>query len=338
MHKISVIVPCYNVEKYIHQCLESITNQTYSNLEIICIDDGSTDNTPAIIDKSASTDTRIKVIHKPNTGYGDTMNIGLDACTGDYIGIVESDDWIEPDMYETLLHAAIGNSLDIARCMWYENRQGKEKLKRFSCAPVNEIFNPLTKQGIFRVQTSIWAALYRKDLLDQGDKIRFLTTPGASFQDTSFSFKAYSKAKRVMIVPRPLLHYRINESSSVASSCKEECILDEWCEIGKWIEKHEEIKWHLCQTPLMPRYIYGGFIWNFNRLDDHTSKKFLDAASPFLRDYVNRGILQTTKFKEISCGTKLYNVIFNPDKYYKQQMSHRKRKKLLKNVFSIFQI
>ena len=117
MHKISVIVPCYNVERYIHQCLESIVNQTHSNLEIICIDDGSTDNTPAIIDRVALTDTRIKVIHKSNTGYGDTMNVGLEASTGDYIGIVESDDWIEPDMYETLLRAALDNSLDIARCL-----------------------------------------------------------------------------------------------------------------------------------------------------------------------------------------------------------------------------
>ena len=334
MHKISVIVPCYNVERYIHQCLESIVNQTHSNLEIICIDDGSTDNTPAIIDRVALTDTRIKVIHKSNTGYGDTMNVGLEASTGDYIGIVESDDWIEPDMYETLLRAALDNSLDIARCLWLESRQGKEKEKHFAYAPIDEVFSPLESQGVFRIQTSIWAALYRRELLDQRDKIRFLPTPGASFQDTSFSFKAYSKARRVMIIPRPLLHYRINESSSVASSGKVECILDEWREIGNWIDSHEEIKQHLCQTPLMSRYIYGGFIWNFNRLNDVASRKFLDAASPFLRDLVNREILQTTLFEKISCGSKLYNVIFNPDKYYQQQMSHRKRKKLLKKIFT----
>lgn len=91
---LTVLVPCYNVEKYVTQCLESILGQTYSNIEVICIDDGSTDSTPKILQDFSKRDPRIKIITKPNSGYGHSMNIGLDHASGDFIGIVESDDFI----------------------------------------------------------------------------------------------------------------------------------------------------------------------------------------------------------------------------------------------------
>ena len=88
MKKISILIPCCNVEKYIRECLESIRVQTHTNIEVICINDGSTDGTGDIIDEYVASDARFKVIHKPNSGYGDSMNKGLEAATGDYIGIV----------------------------------------------------------------------------------------------------------------------------------------------------------------------------------------------------------------------------------------------------------
>lgn len=101
---ISIIVPVYKVEKYLDKCVESIVEQTYKNLEIILVDDGSPDNCSAMCDEWAQKDSRIKVIHKENGGLSSARNAGLDACTGDYIGFVDSDDWIEPDMYEYLLN------------------------------------------------------------------------------------------------------------------------------------------------------------------------------------------------------------------------------------------
>ena len=100
---LSIIVPVYNVEKYIGKCIESIVNQTYKDLEIILVDDGSTDNSGKICDEWARKDKRIKVIHKKNGGLSDARNAGLDICTGDYIGFVDSDDYIELNMYEDLL-------------------------------------------------------------------------------------------------------------------------------------------------------------------------------------------------------------------------------------------
>ena len=114
--KISIIVPVYKVEKYLDKCVNSIVGQTYKNLEIILVDDGSPDNCPAMCDEWAQKDSRIKVIHKKNGGLSSARNAGLDACTGDYIGFVDSDDWIEPDMYEYLLNIGMKNNADVSRC------------------------------------------------------------------------------------------------------------------------------------------------------------------------------------------------------------------------------
>ena len=104
--KISVIVPVYEVEPYLRKCLDSVVNQTYQNLEIILVDDGSPDKCPAICDEYAARDERIQVIHKENGGVASARNAGLERVTGDYIGWVDSDDWIETDMFEYLLENA----------------------------------------------------------------------------------------------------------------------------------------------------------------------------------------------------------------------------------------
>ncbi len=114
--KISVIVPIYKVEEYLHRCIDSIINQTYTNLEIILVDDGSPDNCPMICDEYAKKDSRIRVIHKKNGGLSDARNAGLEIATGEYIGFVDSDDWIHKDMYHILYKNIIEKDADIAEC------------------------------------------------------------------------------------------------------------------------------------------------------------------------------------------------------------------------------
>ena len=116
--KISIVVPVYNVEKYLRTCLNSIVNQTLKDIEIICVDDGSTDNSPLILAEYAIKDSRIKVITKQNFGYGNTMNIGISHAQGEYLGIVESDDYIDEYMYEILYKTAKQNDLDIAKSLF----------------------------------------------------------------------------------------------------------------------------------------------------------------------------------------------------------------------------
>lgn len=120
--KISVIVPVYNVEKYVCKCLDSLIAQTYTNLEIICIDDGSTDNSGRFCDEYAKKDGRIVVFHKPNGGVASARNVGLDLFTGKYLGYVDPDDWIEPTMYEKLYNdICISDDIDISSCGYFRD-------------------------------------------------------------------------------------------------------------------------------------------------------------------------------------------------------------------------
>ena len=119
--KISIIVPVYKVEKYLNECIESIINQTYKNLEIILVDDGSPDNCPMICDKYALDDLRIKVIHKKNAGLMAAWISGLELATGEYIGFVDSDDFIELDMYEVMIKSLVENDADLIQCNMWRN-------------------------------------------------------------------------------------------------------------------------------------------------------------------------------------------------------------------------
>lgn len=262
---ISILVPCYNVEAYLRQCMDSIIRQTYTNLEIICLDDGSTDRTLEILKEYEKKDSRTKVISKPNSGYGATMNIGLKAASGKYIGIVESDDYIEPKMYEILCDAAEKDNLDIVRCRFIERNviKSKDKVNTFSYVKDNgRVFRPTDVPSSFTMKPSIWAGMYNREFLERNG-IRFLETPGASYQDTAFAFKALATAQRVRMLPDILHNYRINEASSVSSPGKVFCVCDEEAEIRRYVNslgRYEELK------GIMALRAFGSYKWNYNRL------------------------------------------------------------------------
>ena len=332
MNKISILVPCYNVEKYVRQCLESIQNQTYTNLEVICVDDGSTDSTGSIIEEFASVDQRFVVVHKPNSGYGDSMNYGLDICTGEYIGIVEPDDWIEPNMYETLLEAALANELDLVRCLWYEGLNAKERIKKCKHVRKNRVLFPLEYEEIFLLQPAIWSALYRRDLLEEGQKIRFLPTPGASYQDASFAFKTYTKCKRFMMLDKPCHHYRINSGSSVSSDGKVLCLLDEWNEERCWLKNNPRQKEALLRGQTFAKVVYGGFRWNYQRISLEQNKEFIENCSSLFRDFVDEGFFDMDKLKGTRWGNRLLLTIRKPEEFY-QYLVRREKRRTMFNKF-----
>lgn len=247
MIKVSVLVPIYNVEKYLDKCLQSLCNQTLQEMEIICINDGSTDSSRQIIEHYAKIDKRIIIIDKKNTGYGNSMNIGLDSASGEYIGIVESDDFIEPDMMERLYLKAKLHTLDIVKsnCFFYSDNNGKEQnqtINIFDDLPTDETILPIEKPGLFIKLQTIWSALYAKDFLIRNG-IRFHETPGASYQDVSFSFQVFACARKVRLLQDAYYHYRINNlNSSVKAPNKVFCICDELEYIDAFIEKREEKK------------------------------------------------------------------------------------------------
>ncbi len=320
MKKVSILVPCCNVEKYIRGCLDSIKAQTYTQLEVICINDGSTDNTGSIIDEYVATDPRFQVIHKPNTGYGDSMNKGLEMCSGDYIGIVESDDWIEPNMYEILLKQCEEQDLDLIHCLWQEGPTGIEYINKQDWIKQNVVYAPLDVQEVFYMQPSIWAALYRRDLLENERKVRFLATPGASYQDTSFAFKAYTKSKRFMLLSQALHHYRINPNSSVSSSGKIYCIVDEWEEMKRWVNDSPILKERITQTHMFPLILYGGLSWNYQRLAMIPRLKFLRAANRFLRSAKEDGLLNLYDLEKKIEGQDLLQVLNQPLDFHNRKV------------------
>lgn len=264
---ISILVPCYNVEKYLRECLDSIMNQTFTDYEAICINDGSTDTTLSILEEYAAKDSRFKIIDKKNSGYGASMNKGIDAAIGKYIGIVESDDYIEPEMFEHLYKEAEEHSLDLVRCLYREFNDMKSSVRIIDDSKIKlyefgKVFEPKEQKHIFFIAPAIWAGMYNREFLN-ANNIRFLETPGASYQDTSFAFKVYASAKRVKVIPEVLHNYRINENSSVNSPGKIYFVCDEEAEIRRYAEEKglsEELK------EVMAMRCFGTYRWNYDRL------------------------------------------------------------------------
>lgn len=210
---ISIIVPVYNVEKYIRRCVDSLINQTYKNLEIILIDDGSPDNSGAICDEYAKLDNRVKVIHKENGGVSSARNVGLDSASGEYIGFMDSDDYITPDMYEVLYNNMVDNDADISMGIYaLENNKG-EFISHYRY-DVNEVFDKaqtiaeMLKQ--VKYTCSLCDKLFSAKLV--GD-IRFDKDISHN-EDLLFLYQLMKKSNKAVYISKPMYYYCNNEESA----------------------------------------------------------------------------------------------------------------------------
>lgn len=213
--KISIIVPVYNVEKYIDRCIQSILAQTYTNFELILVDDGSPDKCGKICDEYAKKDMRIKVIHKKNGGLGDARNCGLSIATGEYIGFIDSDDYIESDMYEKLINACIEKKSDIAVCGRYDVVDGKLK-KRFSFEGTKVLSNSEAIKAILttnNIDSSACDKLFRKKLFEN---IRF--PKGKLNEDIYVMTKIISNSNRVVHIGESKYYYD-HRPNSITTKC-----------------------------------------------------------------------------------------------------------------------
>jgi glycosyltransferase involved in cell wall biosynthesis len=217
---ISVIVPCYNVDRYLAQCLDSIINQTHRSLEIICLDDGSTDGSLAILQRYAEQDARIKIIDKINEGYGATCNRGLDEATGEWIAIVEPDDWIGLEMYRRMLDyyhsfdVRTQQGIDIIKTpywrMWMPDTDEQRKLNcsyRRRVHPDRQPFAVRDAIHLLRHHPSIWSALYRRAFI-KSKAIRFKPIPGAGWADNTFSADTFLQTEGIIYLDEPFYYYR----------------------------------------------------------------------------------------------------------------------------------
>ena len=273
--KISVIVPVYNVEKYLRQCLDSIVDQTFEDIEIIVLNDGSTDGSLGIVNEYVAKDKRIKVIDKPNEGLGKTYNRGIEAATGEYIGFVESDDWIELDMYEVLHGIAKTHDVDVVKSSFI--RFDDETCKDDSVLGIPEhiverVLNPRQNPEVFILQSSVWSAIYKREFLNEHN-IRFLESPGASYQDTAFNFKVWAMAKKVYLTTRLLVHYRTGHfGQSIKSKNNVFCVCDEFKEIERYMATYPTLFGKL--EMIFNRVKFNLYQWNLDRLDGENREAF----------------------------------------------------------------
>lgn len=208
--KISVIVPVYNVAPFLDQCISSILRQTYTNLEIILVDDGSTDKSGKMCDKIALSDSRIKVIHKLNGGLSDARNAGLAIASGQYIGFVDSDDWISKDMYEKLYKHLYKTQSDISACgvemFWPDNVTKPLTSKYDKILENKEAMEAIICER--ELKQPVWYKLYKSELIKE-----CLFEKGKYHEDVFWSYQVIAKAKRICVFSELLYHYRQRNNS-----------------------------------------------------------------------------------------------------------------------------
>lgn len=229
---VSIIVPVYNAENYIKECIESILKQTFSNLELILINDGSTDSSARIIDEYAKKDKRIKPIHIENSGVSTARNIGLQNATGEWVTFVDSDDWIEPDMISFAVKKAKETNADIIMWSYFKNYANQE-LPLSLLPGGNQIIENEKDKDLFHLKAiyslygenrltesvssgTVWCKLYKKSLIDKKD-LQFKVGLTRA-QDTIFSINAAEHASKIVYYEKHLYHYRITTTSTTSGT------------------------------------------------------------------------------------------------------------------------
>lgn len=214
---VSVIVPVYQVEDYVGRCIESIQKQTYKNIEILLIDDGSKDKSGAICDSYAESDSRIQVYHKENGGLSDARNYGIDRAVGGYLSFIDSDDYVTEDFIETLLNCCQKNRADIAVC-------GFQKVSENEIKPSKDVVQRIvTREEVFRqicinnqdhvLYTVAWNKLYKKSLFD------FIRYPvGKLHEDEATTYKLFAESKKIVVTNKEMYGYYMSPKSIMRSS------------------------------------------------------------------------------------------------------------------------
>ena len=216
MHKISIIIPIYNVEQYLPQCLDSVINQTYHNLEIILVNDGSTDSCPQICDAYAAIEKRIKVIHKPNGGLSDARNAGMNCATGELISFVDSDDLLSPHFFQKLFQALATHNADIAECE-FKKFANEEEIKYFpdkAESSIKVFESEKMMEALFKgpLHVMVWNKLYKIALV-RGK----LFPVNRISEDVFWTYRIYGEAIKTVKINEELYFYRLRDDSIMGS-------------------------------------------------------------------------------------------------------------------------
>lgn len=321
--KVSILMPSLNSGEFIRECMESVVHQTLQDIEIICIDAGSADGTQEILREYERKDPRIRVIVSDKKSMGYQYNLGLNAATGDYIGMVETDDWIEADTFECLWMAASRQDVDIVAANQYLyytkpeiRNQPFENLQR---CPYEQIFCPKDVLHSFAVKPLIWSAIYRRSMLNENG-VRFNETPGASFQDTGFHFIVMTVAKTAFFLDRYFYHYRSDsETQSINSGGKIYSLCDEAHYYERFLEGRPADKSRLLK-PYMA-WKFDKYYWNYTRVSPESQWEFLMRFREEYLVHQKDGLLADNAFDTSVSKLPLENmreIIDNPVSFYRR--------------------
>jgi len=296
MIKVSVILPSLNVAAYIEKCLDSVKNQTLQEIEIICVDAGSTDGTLDVLKEFQKKDSRIKVIMSDKKSYGYQINLGLKSAMGEYVGIVETDDFVDPEFYEKLYTQSIYKKVDFIKMGFKESFEYKGKMhyyNRISNATINcagDVIDLTANRGVMLYELNhIWSGIYRREFLKK-NKICLNETSGASYQDISFFILVGLLANTCIYVNECLYNYRIdNPASSVKENKKWKCVMDEYEFVDSFLTNNY-LDTILNKTIVSEMKIIT-YLWNCLRLSDESKKLFFECIQmQMLEIYNNKKI------------------------------------------------
>lgn len=310
-------MPSLNVAKYIRQCMDSVITQTLPDIEVICIDAGSTDGTYEILQEYALADPRIKLIQSEKKSYGHQMNLGLDAANGEFIGIVETDDWVDADMFKQLYDAAEKHNADVVLSNYFLYFSPPEEKDLFFEKLANCGYNSLISGfsndcALFGVPPSIWSGIYRRDFLAD-NHIRFHETPEASYQDASFHFMVCTTAQRIWLMRDAFMHYRQdNENSSSKSEDKVWCICDEMHYYEDYVRRYADAEKII---PLYMPFKFEKYVWNFNRIGKKYQWNFFVKMRKEFLAHKKDGLLDPRCFPK-NTWNLLQKLIKEPIRFY----------------------
>jgi glycosyltransferase involved in cell wall biosynthesis len=339
--KVSIVVPIYNVERYLKECVDSILNQTLKDIEVILVDDGSPDKCGEIIDEYAKKDNRVVPVHQKNSGYSAAVNKGIDLANGEYIGIIESDDFIEPDMYESLYNDAKKYDTDITKGLFYfYNPSLSEDKQNKIYTSSDQIDLRLAPDGPFHASewpqiigfhASIWSSIYRAKFVK---KIKIPDTAGASYQDFPFMIEVMCKAKRISIVKKPFVHWRNEpkQGNSTSARGKKLLLMGKNTETGLKIIKESGYYDALKE----PFYVHA--LWTninfFYRIERQYKKEYYECLKRIFASIKNDTDFDYSLFRPED--KRSIKALLNCKHYYMFELSHviggveRKIKRIIK--------
>lgn len=326
--KVSIVIPSLNSINYIDECLQSVINQTLKDIEIICVDANSTDGTLEYLKDLEKKDRRVKVIVSDKKSYGYQMNLGINAANGEYLGIVESDDYIKLNMYERLYQVAKEQECEVLKCD-LENFWGSGDNKVFKYAPISyrddlygrlfdkKLLEKTEPNLIISLIKDTWnmnqPGLYKLDFINKFN-IRFNETLGASYQDTGFWFMMQVLARKIYFLNEAYYYYRQdNENSSCNSKAKVYCLCEEYDFMRDFLDKYPNLDRSFIY--LLSFLRFGGYLWTLDKISEEFKFEFLLRFQKDFKKIIDNCELDRSYFAEWQLQM-LDRILENPEQYY----------------------